>query len=96
MAGNTRELRNFVERLVIMTDSSTVKIKDIPWRVDNTASSHSSVIHGHDISDDEELDEETRIKRALKRNKGHRQNTADDLGISRRTLQYKLKKYHLL
>ena len=50
-----------------MTDSSTVKIKDIPWRVDNTASSHSSVIHGHDISDDEELDEETRIKRALKR-----------------------------
>lgn len=94
--GNTRELRNFVERLVIMTDSSTVKIKDIPWRVDNTASSHSSVIHGHDISDDEELDEETRIKHALKRNKGHRQNTADDLGISRRTLQYKLKKYHLL
>ncbi|MGN8896118.1 helix-turn-helix domain-containing protein [Flavonifractor sp. HCP28S3_F3] len=33
---------------------------------------------------------------ALRLNKGHREKTAQYLGISRRTLQYKLKKYGLL
>ena len=31
----------------------------------------------------------------LERNKGHREKTARELGISRRTLQYKLKKLKL-
>ena len=79
-----------------MTDASTVKIKDIPWRIDNTAAVQSLPTQDNDIDEDDYLDEEKRIRRALKLNKGHRQNTADYLGISRRTLQYKLKKYHLL
>jgi len=33
---------------------------------------------------------------ALEKCGGHRENTASLLGISRRTLQYKLKKYNLL
>jgi two-component system NtrC family response regulator len=35
------------------------------------------------------------IIRALEQHGGHRERTADALGISRRTLQYKLKKYGL-
>ena len=94
--GNTRELRNFVERLVIMTDSSTVKIKDIPWHLDESSAMPTPTSNCNDNLEDDYLDEENRIKRALRINKGHRQNTADYLGISRRTLQYKLKKYNLL
>ncbi len=43
------------------------------------------------------LDEAERqaIQAALEANHGHRQKTADALGISRRTLQYKLRKYGL-
>jgi DNA-binding NtrC family response regulator len=32
---------------------------------------------------------------ALSRHGGHRERTAESLGLSRRTLQYKLKKYGL-
>lgn len=94
--GNTRELRNFIERLVIMTDASTVKIKDIPWRIETPTTMTASAEREDDIREDDYLNEKARIKHALKLNKGHRQNTADYLGISRRTLQYKLKKYNLL
>ena len=39
--------------------------------------------------------EKTALMKALALHNGHRQNTAEALGISRRTLQYKLKKYGL-
>ena len=44
------------------------------------------------------LDEAERIAliRSLQENNGHREKTADALGISRRTLQYKLKKFGLI
>ena len=35
------------------------------------------------------------LRAALDASGGHREKTADALGISRRTLQYKLKKYGL-
>ncbi|MDP2846569.1 MAG: helix-turn-helix domain-containing protein, partial [Humidesulfovibrio sp.] len=35
------------------------------------------------------------LRQALDASGGHREKTADALGISRRTLQYKLKKYGL-
>ncbi len=35
------------------------------------------------------------LKEALRANQGHRERTADALGLSRRTLQYKLKKFGL-
>ncbi|MBS6523947.1 MULTISPECIES: helix-turn-helix domain-containing protein [Intestinimonas] len=40
-------------------------------------------------------DEREQIITALKLNNGHRENTTRYLGISRRTLQYKLKRYGL-
>jgi DNA-binding NtrC family response regulator len=42
----------------------------------------------------EEAEKQT-ILRALEVNEGHRERTADALGISRRTLQYKLRKFGL-
>ena len=43
----------------------------------------------------EQAERET-LLHALEYYKGHREKTADSLGISRRTLQYKLKKYGLI
>ncbi len=39
--------------------------------------------------------EEQAIRRALKRHKGHRKDTADELGISERTLYRKLREYNI-
>ncbi|MCI8742658.1 MAG: sigma 54-interacting transcriptional regulator [Lachnospiraceae bacterium] len=86
--GNVRELKNIVERMVIMSTASTININEIP----------SSMFSqdGFDQKSQETESEKEQIIRALKINQGHREQTAKYLNISRRTLQYKLKKYGLL
>lgn len=90
--GNVRELRNFIERLVVMSVSSTVRINSIPpgmLEIPKEADSNRlSVCRAEK--------ERERIVRALEKFDGHRQKTAEYLGVSRRTLQYKLKRYGLL
>jgi len=39
--------------------------------------------------------EKVLIADALRKNQGHRDNTAKDLGVSRRTLLYKLQEYEI-
>ncbi|MDO4269161.1 MAG: helix-turn-helix domain-containing protein, partial [Eubacteriales bacterium] len=86
--GNVRELKNIVERLVIMSTAATITINEVPEGMLEAAklAEHSG---------DRMLDEKERIERALALNHGHREMTARYLDISRRTLQYKLKKYGL-
>ena len=114
--GNVREIRNFIERMVVMTPSLVTEINSIPdgfhSSVLETAEppaqapgtsrlSEFSVPRSRALSSAEgpvrpaaDLDRDT-IIRALSRFDGHRQKTADYLGISRRQLQYKIREYHL-
>ncbi|WP_320937496.1 sigma-54 interaction domain-containing protein [Enterocloster lavalensis] len=85
--GNVRELKNIVERMVIMSTVSTITINEIPQSMFSE--------NGFPAGPEPELDEKERIRRALEINNGHREKTARYLSISRRTLQYKLKKYGL-
>ncbi|MCI2106061.1 MAG: sigma 54-interacting transcriptional regulator [Intestinimonas sp.] len=77
--GNVRELKNMVERLVVMGTSSTM--------------TESDFLPQQPAENEEITDERERIRKALELNRGHREKTAQYLHISRRTLQYKLKKY---
>lgn len=86
--GNVRELRNLVERMVVMSAASVTKINRIPTEMMHIELSDSPKAAKED-------DERRRIRDALLLNGGHRENTAKYLGVSRRTLQYKLKKYGL-
>ena len=90
--GNVRELRNFIERLVVMSVSSTVRINNIPPGMLQL----STDSHATEETTMRSLKEREKIMKALEKCGGHRQKTADYLGISRRNLQYKLKKYGLL
>ena len=85
--GNVRELKNIVERMVIMSTVSTITINEIPQSMFSE--------NGFPAGPEPEMDEKERIRRALEINNGHREKTARYLNISRRTLQYKLKKYGL-
>lgn len=87
--GNVRELKNIVERLVIMSTASTITINEVPEGMLKSATDaeYEEV--------DKSISEKERIERALEINHGHREMTAQYLNISRRTLQYKLKKYGL-
>jgi two-component system NtrC family response regulator len=100
--GNVRELENALERALVLSRTDTLRPDDLPPQIADPAlavlrpgvSSPASAAHQTPPS----LEEAERLAliAALEANQGHRQKTADALGISRRTLQYKLKKFGLL
>lgn len=94
--GNVREIRNFVERIVVMTPPGTTEISNIPSGMLSEETSLSS--HHPEPTDFSQggahLSKEV-VLSALNACHGHRTKTAEMLGISRRYLQYKIKEYHL-
>ena len=76
--------------MVVMSESSVLKINQIPTGM--LQLEPPSPESGPECLNEEYL----RIQMALRLHGGHREKTAQYLGISRRTLQYKLKKYGLL
>jgi len=90
--GNMRELENVLESSLILCDGKQLSPSNLPLRIYGSATNANSV-HMQQVTEQSEI---TAIKAALKQSGGNRENTAKLLGISRRTLQYKLKKYGLL
>lgn len=79
-----------------MSETSVVKIHQIPMEIIDggmACTAEHTPTARQDVKEYKENEEYRRIKAALLLNSGHRENTAKYLGISRRTLQYKLKKY---
>jgi two-component system response regulator HydG len=91
--GNVRELENVIERAVILTRGEYISPVDLPQSInlelglDDVAQSMLPV--GVPLK---EVEKEVIIS-TLEENNGNRTKTAEVLGISRRTLQLKLKEY---
>lgn len=79
--GNVRELQNVIERAAILSDD-TVSIRDLPLPARQAA----SPLSWREI-------ERKAIEDALHMHRGNRAKAAKQLGISLRTLQYRLKEY---
>lgn len=88
--GNVRELRNVMERAALLCRGEMVLPEHLPTRVRGAASAVGPL----ETSDGERLEEVERqtILSALRRNHFNRTETAKALGISRRTLVYKLQR----
>lgn len=100
--GNVRELENALERALVLSRTDSLAPSDLPPQVlDPRPVSLATVMPNHtEVASPDgppSLDdaEKQAIIDALALYGGHRQKTADALHISRRTLQYKLKKYGL-
>ena len=90
--GNVRELENVVERAVIMTRGDLIQPGDLPGHITDEGEAPSAgIIPGRPLSD---LEREA-ILSTLEMTGGNRTETAKLLGISRRTLQYKLKEFKI-
>ena len=89
--GNVRELRNVVIRAAILASGPEITLTDLPEEFGQE--SFSSSLSSFAILD--EL-ERTAIAKALEESRGHQQTAADRLGISKRTLQRKIKSYGLI
>jgi DNA-binding NtrC family response regulator len=91
--GNIRELKNCVERAVILARGPVIDVDLLPERLQQEPSDllTGGVSVGFSLADMEK----EMIRRALEHTEGHRKRTAEILGISERDLYYKLKKYQL-
>jgi two-component system NtrC family response regulator len=91
--GNIRQLRNLIERLVITSPSDEIQIKDLPAEL-TKSSKEDSPLKGT-LVEIAEAAEKVAIAQALSTNDFHRERTAKALGISVRTLHYKMNRYNL-
>jgi two-component system response regulator AtoC len=99
--GNVRELRNICERLTVLSMSPSVsselldQLLDVP---DRLVGNNAPVARGADsgtLAEAIEAVESETIRLALDRCDDNKARTARELGISERSLWYKLKKYSL-
>ena len=88
--GNVREMQNVVERAVILAQG-TIRCDNLPEIVLRKS---EPVVQ--DSRDALKSVEREMIIKALGRHRGNRRLAAEELGLSRRALQYKLKEYDLL
>jgi DNA-binding NtrC family response regulator len=84
--GNARELANAIERALIVSQSGTIDIEDLPLKHEPGSAKPGRPGLLAQV-------ERTAILESLARNNGDRKAAAEELGISLRTLQYRLKEY---
>lgn len=96
--GNVRELRNVIERMVVLSRGPKLTARDLPASLRQAVQQDPTQgawrgTGGLTGADSLESAERNLIQAALKRRQGNRTQAAAQLGISRRTLQRKLKQY---
>ncbi|GJM05843.1 MAG: sigma-54-dependent Fis family transcriptional regulator [marine bacterium B5-7] len=98
--GNIRELRNIVECSVLMCQTDTVTLEDLPGELQNKPEGKEAGTLLKDvISNDSNISledaERLIIISAIKSNNGNLTKTANHLGMAKSTLYLKLKKHGL-
>jgi two-component system, NtrC family, response regulator AtoC len=89
--GNVRQLQNFIERLVVLSDGPTIRASDVSRELARLApASPSPKLEGAALDSARKNAETEAVKTALSRAGGNRTVAARILGLSRRGLYYKL------
>jgi Nif-specific regulatory protein len=92
--GNVRELENVIERAVIVTTTDTINGHDLPPTLQlKNQNSQASTPNG--FIDLVQAYEKELITEALKDCRGNQTKAAKSLGITKRIIQYKIKKYKI-
>jgi len=88
--GNIRELKNVIERAVILTDKNELSVDDLPFELQSAAadSAHTSPF---DLS----LIEKQHIQKVLAHTKGNKTEAARLMNIGLTTLYRKMEEYNL-
>ena len=96
--GNIRELKNTIERAVLITDGATLTSKSLPphisKQVDDKVSTPAPSTT-QDLNETVKNVERQLILDALERSDGVQRKAAKMLGITERVLWYKVKKYEI-
>ncbi len=90
--GNVRELEHTIERVLILEDTDIIRTRDLPALISQQQGDFQ--MFSEDPLSLEEL-EKHYIRFVLRKTKGKKAMAADILGINRKTLGMKIKKYGL-
>jgi len=90
--GNVRELEHTLEQAFILADGDTLKLDDLPDKLREPPSERSEFVLPPGGIVLEELEQHL-IRQALERSGGRIKEAAELLGLSYKTLQYRLKKH---
>ena len=93
--GNVRELENIIERAVVITRGEVISSRDLPFSGSSLGDAKSEMTATRSLKMSLEHLEHQMVKDAMTQTKNHQTRAARLLGISERTLRYKLKKYGL-
>ncbi|MFQ5651064.1 MAG: sigma-54-dependent transcriptional regulator [bacterium] len=94
--GNIRELRNIVERFMIMCPSEVVNLTDLPAHIQTpTSRTPFNLESGMTLKEVRENVERTFIVQTLKRNKWNISQAAKEMDVDRTNLHKKIKVYGL-
>jgi DNA-binding NtrC family response regulator len=93
--GNVRELRNAIERAVVLHSGSAIEIEDLPDRLRDVRVDLDSPAaqEWQNVGDRVAAVERSAIAAALEATGGNQTEAAKQLGLSRRTLIYRMEKY---
>ena len=89
--GNVRELRNVVERSLIISDGDTLTADTLPLTIQNPQNNTDSSYSGFDLDGVEKM----HIQKVLKYTNGNKTETSRLLGIGLTTLYRKIEEYGL-
>jgi DNA-binding NtrC family response regulator len=93
--GNIRELENVLERMVLMSETDTLTLDQLPAEIRGPISTVEASTLKEKIDTISQMTEKQMIIDVLKKTNQNRTKAAKSLGISRRTLQNKIKEYGL-
>jgi transcriptional regulator with PAS, ATPase and Fis domain len=89
--GNVRELKNVIERSMIMADGPILQVKDLPQELQVVHSEKSKILSAFDLESVEKL----HIQRILNYTKGNKLEAARLLNIGLTTIYRKMENYGL-
>ena len=107
--GNIRELRNCIERMVVLSSNNVLQIENIPSMIRNNNNSVIDLAKEQSMAIEDNFEKQRKMESelsinsnekeliiaALKKANNNKTKAAQLLGISRRTLHRKINKYNL-
>lgn len=96
--GNIRELKNVIERMVVLSSSKVIDVSQVPEdlkRENSTSLLPQKLIFGAESANNLEDMEKKMIREALRTSSGNKSLAAKKLGIARRTLYRKMEEYQI-